>query len=65
MSDHENTEAALAALERINGADYDGDVRDAHQDALDVVDELVDLLADEDSDQIEVEAPDGWDDEED
>lgn len=63
MSDHEHAETALAALERIDGADHDEDVRDAYQNAIGAVDELVEMLAGEDGDVIEVEAPDGWDDE--
>jgi len=63
MTDHRRAETALAALERLDGAEHDETVRDTHQNALCAVDELVKMLADEESDEIDVQAPDGWDDE--
>ncbi|EMA25675.1 hypothetical protein [Haloarcula argentinensis] len=57
MSGHEHAEAALAALERIDGVEHDEAVRDAHQNALAAVDELAEALADNEADEIEIEAP--------
>ena len=63
MSDHEHAEAALAALEQIDDPDHNEDIRDAHKNAVAAVTELADLLTSKEREESEVEAPNGWDDE--
>lgn len=64
MSDQEHAETALVALERIERAEQDENVRDAHQHEIAAADELVGLLADGKSEEIDIGAPDGRDGEE-
>ncbi|GGK84683.1 hypothetical protein [Haloarcula sebkhae] len=61
MSDEENAHQALSALEQIDADALDQDARDAHEQAVAAVDELVVALGeDETGDGVAVDVPEEW-----
>jgi hypothetical protein len=63
MDDVERAQRAVELLEGIDSANHDSDVRDTNQNALATVNELAEMLVGEDIKEVDIETPDGWDDE--
>lgn len=60
MNDVERVQRGVELLKDIDSANHDSDVRGAHQTALAAVSDLAEILVGEESEEIDIETPDGW-----